>query len=129
MAELQKIHLEQFDAAKSMIKVMNWRFRLSVVEQLSEIEIAEYDDKLADREKLTEIFEHFVRLQNDIVRSHRWTQAYTILELNYNKFKEYHNRFVEFLKKNNLYNKNKTCLSRDGYYYYKDKNGWVTKFV
>ena len=62
MTELHKIHLEQFDAAKSMIEVMNWRFRLSVVEQLSEIEIAEYDDKLADREKLTEIFEHFVRL-------------------------------------------------------------------
>jgi len=129
MTELHKIHLEQFDAAKSMIKVMNWRFRLSVVEQLSEIEMVEYNDKLADREKLTEIFEHFVRLQNDIVRSHRWTQAYTILELNYNKFNEYHNRFVDFLKKNNLYNKNKTCLSRDGYYYYNDKNGWETKFV
>lgn len=129
MTELHEIHFSQFEAAKSMIQVMNWRFRLSVVEQLSEIKIIEYSDELADRAKLTEVFEHFVRLQNDIVRSHRWTQAYTILELQYNGFKDYHNRFVKFLKDRGLYNTNKTCLSRDGYYYYKDKNGWLTKFV
>ena len=129
MTELHEIHFSQFEAAKSMIQVMNWRFRLSVVEQLSEIEIIEYNDELADRAKLTEVFEHFVRLQNDIVRSHRWTQAYTILELQYNRFKDYHNRFVKFLKDRGLYSTNKTCLSRDGYYYYKEKNGWLTKFV
>lgn len=129
MTELHEIHFSQFEAAKSMIQVMNWRFRLSVVEQLSEIEIIEYNDELADRAKLTEVFEHFVRLQNDIVRSHRWTQAYTILELQYNRFKDYHNRFVKFLKDRGLYSTNKTYLSRDGYYYYKDKNGWLTKFV
>lgn len=129
MNELHKIHFSQFEAAKSMIQVMNWRFRLSVVEQFSEIGIAEYDENLVDREKLTDAFEHFARLKNDIVRAHYWTQAYTILELNYNKFKEYHKRFVEFLKKNNMYAENKTCLSRDGYYYYKDKNGWLTRFV
>ena len=112
-----------------MIQVMNWRFRLSVVEQFSEIGIAEYDENLVDGEKLTDAFEHFARLKNDIVRAHYWTQAYTILELNYNKFKEYHKRFVEFLKENKMYAENKTCLSRDGYYYYKDKNGWLTKFV
>lgn len=129
MTELHEIHFSQFEAAKSMIQVMNWRFRLSVVEQLSEIAIIEYNDELADRAKLTEVFEHFVRLQNDIVRSHRWTQAYTILELQYNRFKDYHNRFVKFLKDRGLYSTNKTYLSRDGYYYYKDKNGWLTKFV
>lgn len=129
MSELHDIHFSQFEAAKSMILVMNYRFRLSVVEQLSEIGIQEYDDGLADREKLTEVFEHFVRLENDIVRSHRWTQAYTILELQYNDFKEYHKRYIEFLKNSGLYAKNKTSLSRDGYYYYKDKHDWLTKFV
>ena len=129
MSELHDIHFSQFEAAKSMILVMNYRFRLSVVEQLSEIGIQEYDDSLADREKLTEVFEHFVRLENDIVRSHRWTQAYTILELQYNDFKEYHKRYIEFLKNSGLYAKNKISLCREGYYWYKDKHDWLTKFV
>lgn len=129
MNELQQIHFSQFETAKLMINAMNWRFRVAVVEQLSKIGITDYKVELAEKEKLTDVFEHFVRIKDDIVRSHRWSQAYTILELQFDEHKKYFKRYIDFLKKNGLYEKNKVCLCRDGWYYYKDKNGWQTRFV
>lgn len=127
--KLNELHDQQYKTAVDIIFLLPYKYRLSVVEDLSSIELCEYNNELVEKEKLAELYHKLASEPNVLLKLLNFGKAYAILELQYRKYEAYVNRFVTFLKEHRLYSSNVKCKYRDGAFIYKDKDGLEHKFV
>lgn len=127
--ELKNRQLAELDAILSAIDILSYRFRVAVVEQLSCIGLCDYTDDLIDRQRLKEFAQSLVDDRNILCSLVNFERFVTVVSLQFDAYKKYHESFELFLKERGLYSKNQICKSIDGWYYYTDSRGYLQKFV
>lgn len=109
----------ELDVAIRIVDMLFVRFNTSIMEKLATLELVEYNGEDVTRELVKKTLNQLAHGGNFFQNQHFWTQAYTIVLVEYDNYKKYIQSFQEAYPEH----KNDTVKVINGHIHFKNKSG------
>ena len=118
--DFQKRQIEtELDIALGIVDMLFNRFNTSIMEKLVTLELVEYNGEDVTKELVKKTLIHLAQDGNFFQNQHFWTQAYTIVLVEYDSFKKYIQSFQDAYPEH----KNDTVKVFNGFIHFINKAG------
>lgn len=123
--DFQKKQIEtELDIALGIVDMLLNRFNTSIMEKLATLGLVEYNGEDVTKELVKNTLKHLAQDGNFFQNQHFWTQAYTIVLVEYDSFKKYIQSFQEAFPEH----KNDTVKVFNGFIHFRNKAGKALVF-
>lgn len=123
--DFQKKQIEtELDIALGIVDMLFIRFNTSIMEKLATLGLVEYNGEAVTRELVKDTLKHLANGGNFFQNQHFWTQAYSVVLVEYDSFKKYIKSFQEAYPEH----KNDTVKVFNGFIHFRNKSGKALVF-